>query len=230
MTLSAGTAAATAALTTELDAPPHEERSSLELLVNLDRPAQPSAEPRLEYGTVASASPELTVALSANASARVARRAKSCLVAAEAGDRVLCSVDGETVFILAVLEGATDTKLVAEGNLSLHAAGTLSLASDALELRAKSGLVAIEELRAFGRELDATFGGKVGLFAEKLETRVTTLLQRAKQAYRFVEGLDQTRAGVFDVRAESLAAIRGETTIMAARVLAKLDGEQVKIG
>jgi hypothetical protein len=32
------------------------------------------------------------------------------------------------------------------------------------------------------------------------------------------------------MRAEGLAAVRGENTIVAARSLAKLDGAQVKIG
>jgi len=207
--------------------PPAEE-CAIELLVSLDRAPTASPEPRLEYGTVATDSPSLAVEISART--RAARRAKSCLVAPESGDRVLCSVDGDHVFVLAILEGSKDTTLVSDGDLTLRAGGTLELSADAFAMKARTAFLAVEELRAFGRELDATFGGKVGLFAERLETRATTLLQRAKQAYRFVEGLDQTRSGAIDLRAEGLASMRGETTIMAARVLAKLDGEQVKIG
>lgn len=210
------------------EVPSAAEPSPLELLVNLDRAPSVSAEPRLEYGTVATSSPELSVELPTHT--RSARRAKSCLVAPEAGDRVLCSVDGEHVFVLAILEGARDTTLVSDGRLTVQANGALELASETLKVKATSAIAAIEDLRVFGRELDASFGGKVSLMAERVEARASTLLQRAKQVFRFVEGLDQTRAGAVDVRAESLASIRGETTIMAARVLAKLDGEQVKIG
>ena len=202
--------------------------TSLELLVDLGRRPSPDEAPTLAYGTVAEVAPSLAVDLASRTVP--ARRAKSCLVAPEHGDRVLCSVDGATVFVLAVLEGSRDTTLVSDGRLTVQANGALELVSETLKIKATSAVAAIEELRVFGRELDASYGGKVTLMAERVEARATTLLQRAKQVFRFVEGLDQTRAGAVDVRAESLAAIRGETTIMAARVLAKLDGEQVKIG
>jgi hypothetical protein len=202
--------------------------SPLELLVDLDRAPVADGEPRLAYGTVSSAAPALAVDLASTQ--RTARRAKSCLVEPEVGDRVLCSVDGATAYVLAVLEGSRDTTLISDGRLTMKAAGALELASDTLKVQATSAVAAIEQVRVFGRDLEATYGGKVSLLAERLETRASTLLQRAKQVFRFVEGLDQTRAGAVDMRAESLAAIRGETTIVAARVLAKLDGEQVKIG
>ena len=202
--------------------------TSLELLVDLDRRPSTDEKPTLAYGTVTGVAPSLAVDLASRT--LPARRAKSCLVAPEAGDRVLCSVDGEHVFVLAILEGAKDTTLVSDGRLTVQANGALELASETLKVKATSALATIEELRVFGRELDASYGGKVSLMAERVEARASTLLQRAKQVFRFVEGLDQTRAGAVDVRAESLASIRGETTIMAARVLAKLDGEQVKIG
>ncbi|MBM4357016.1 MAG: DUF3540 domain-containing protein [Deltaproteobacteria bacterium] len=211
-----------------LELPAEGAPSALELLVELDRRPEPSESPSLAYGTVTAAAPSLTVAL--HATERPARRAKSCLVAPEVGDRVLCSVDGATAYVLAVLDGASDTTLVSEGRLTLRATGALELASETLKIQATSAVAAIEQLRVLGRELDATYGGKVNLLAERVEARATTLLQRARQAFRFVEGLDQTRAGAVDVRAESLVSVRGETTIMAARVLAKLDGEQVKIG
>ncbi len=212
------------------------ERPVLELLVDfavrdanavvsppaLEHGPAPEHGPALEYGTVLCTEGELTVSL--NAGARAARRAKSCLVAPDRGDRVLCAREGDTVYVLAVLGGAPSsaTRIVADGELELSA--------DTLRLRAKSALVALGALRVLGRSLDAHFADKVELFAERVESRATTLVQRTKQAFRFIEALEQVRAGVFDLRAESLAAIRGENTIVAARVLAKLDGEQVKIG
>lgn len=221
------------------------ERPALELLVDFAVRDASAAEgtPALEYGTVVSADGELMVTLGQvtmgtgalgtdtlgngtlgnGTGARAARRAKSCLVAPELGDRVLCSRDGETVYVLAVLESASaTTRIQADGDLELQA--------DTLRLRAKSAIAALGEVQVFGRSLDAHFADKVTLFAERVESRATTLVQRTKQVFRFVEALEQVRAGVFDLRAESLAAIRGENTILAARVLAKLDGEQVKIG
>ncbi|MBW2456842.1 MAG: DUF3540 domain-containing protein [Deltaproteobacteria bacterium] len=177
-----------------------------------------------------------------------ARRAKSCLVAPELGDRVLCAIEQDAVFVLAVLEGreGAATRLTAEGDLRLQApAGRVSVCSGkgvdiiaaedvavtthTVNVRAKHGSVAVDELGYLGKLVRVQVG-KVALFAEEIDSRMTRLTQRAKRVFRFVEDLDQTRAGTVDMRAESLAALRGENTMVTARVLAKIDGQQVHIG
>jgi hypothetical protein len=177
-----------------------------------------------------------------------ARRAKSCLVAPDAGDRVLCAVERDAVYVLAVLEGRdrAPTRVVAEGDLRLQApTGRIGLsASDGvdlvggrdvaitsgeLSLQAKRGSIALEELGYVGRSLSAKVS-KVSLLAEQLDTRLSRWIQRVKRAFRFVEEIEQVRAGTVDVRAERLAALRGDHTVVSARTLAKIDGEQVHIG
>lgn len=210
----------------EPDAPTTtEERLPLEMLVDLDAQRE-HASPALSYGTVVASTP-LTVRIGGRTYA--AKRAKSCLVAADEGDHVLCSV-GEEVHVLAVLDGAAETKVVTSGPLSIQADGELALAGKRLKLTAKTALAAVEELRVMGKTVEAHVGDKVTLVAERVESHANRLLSRAKQVFRFVEELEQVRAGNLDMRAESLATLRGENTIVAARVLAKLDGEQVKIG
>jgi hypothetical protein len=71
---------------------------------------------------------------------------------------------------------------------------------------------------------------KVAFVGQELESVFTRLTQRAKRVFRFVEELDQTRAGTVDLRADKLVAVRGENAIISARVLAKLDGEQIHLG
>ncbi|WP_437876125.1 DUF3540 domain-containing protein [Sorangium sp. So ce513] len=224
------------------DEGPCEERPALELLVDLE--ARPTPEPRAEagkaglgagppvlaYGTALDGG-ELAVALDGGGP-RPARRARSCLVPVTPGDRVLCSVSADAVYVLAVLEsaGAGPTRVVADGALELQAGGEIALRGASLHMRARSATVAIEELKVLGRSVEATFAEKATLFAERVESRASRMLQRAKQAFRFVTELEQARVGNYDLRAESLAAVRGENTIVSARVLAKLDGEQVKIG
>lgn len=179
--------------------------------------------PRLVYGIVeAPPEPGGELRVTTAEGTRRARAAKSCLVAAEAGDRVLCSTDGDLVHVLAVISGGETTTIATPNKLEI--------AAPELAVRAKSALLSLDALRVFGRSVDATFGGKASIMAERIESRASRIVQRAKDAYRFVEGLDQLRAGNVDVRAEGLAAVRGENTIVSARVLAKLDGEQVKIG
>jgi Protein of unknown function (DUF3540) len=220
---------------------PYEERSSLEQLVDLD--ARPTLEPRgeagragftagppvLAYGTALDGG-ELAVQL--DGGPRPARRAKSCLVSVTPGDQVLCSVSADAVYVLAVLEsaGAGPTRVVAEGSLELQAGGEIAIRGASLRMRARSATVVIEELKVLGRSVEASFAEKATLFAERVESRASRMLQRAKQSFRFVTDLEQARVGNYDLRAENLAAMRGENTIVSARVLAKLDGEQVKIG
>lgn len=202
----------------------HDERpSALDLLVDVDLPVAAPA-PKLLYGVVepAAADAEGHLRVRTAEGTRRALRAKSCLVDAEAGDRVLCSTDGDGVYILAVIAGGETT--------TLRAPGKLEVAADELQIKARSALLSLEDLRVLGRSVEATFGGKASILADRIESRASRLLQRAKHAYRFIGGLDQTRAGNIDTRAEGLVAVRGENTIVSARVLAKLDGEQVKIG
>jgi hypothetical protein len=210
---------------------PYEERPALEQLVDLDALPVPAASPPvLAYGTAADGT-GLTVRLDGGPS-RPARRAKSCLVSVTPGDRVLCSVSADGVYVLAVLESADagPTRVVADGSLELQAGGEIALRGASLRMRAKSASIAIEELKVLGHSVEASFAEKATLLAERIESRASRMIQRAKQTFRFVTDVEQARVGNYDLRAEGLAAVRGENTIVSARVLAKLDGEQVKIG
>jgi hypothetical protein len=176
------------------------------------------------------------------------RRAKSCLVAPEVGDKVLCALEPEGGFVLAVLEGreGAPTRLAADGDLHIQSrggrvavsspkgvdvvtGGDLAMTSSELHVRAGKGSIAVEELGFFGRLVQAEVA-KVALAAQEVDTMVTRLTQRAKRVFRFVEEIDQTRAGTIDLRAQNLVGIRGENAVISARVLAKLDGEQIHLG
>ena len=178
-----------------------------------------------------------------------ARRAKSCLVAPEVGDSVLCAVEpnGEA-FVVAVLAGreGAPTKLAVDGDLALQArggriglcasegvdivsGGAVAMTSAELHMRAKKGSISIEALGFFGRLVQAEVA-KVSLVAQEVDSVLTRLTQRAKRVFRFVEEIDQTRAGTVDMRAQNLIAIRGENAVISARVLAKVDGEQIHLG
>jgi hypothetical protein len=226
----------------------HDDSEQEDLLAVVDLPstaASPRRAPSLSAGVVRGTASGLLVELGGGPV--LAKRAKSCLVAPDAGDRVLCAADGEEVFVVAVLEGAAGapTRIVAEGDLKVQATGRLGLGAGEqieiaaakevglfagkLHVRAQTAVAAIEELGLVGRSLEAHLQ-KAVFVAERIETRADRFVQRAKQVFRFIEALEQVRVGVFDLRAENLAAVRGENTIVAARTLAKLDGEQVKIG
>ncbi|MEZ4306952.1 MAG: DUF3540 domain-containing protein [Polyangiaceae bacterium] len=179
-----------------------------------------------------------------------ARRAKSCLVAPGPGDKVLCVVDGEGATVIAVLAGdegeASTTTISADGDLAIQARGgrvsvcgasgveltsgeSVGIAGKEVHVRAKTGTVAVEELGFFGRLVQAEVA-KVAVLAEQMDSVVTRISQRAKRVFRFVEEVDQTRAGTVDMRAQGMLGLRAENAVVSARVLAKVDGEQIHIG
>ena len=186
----------------------------------------PTREVHLESGTVErSLGTALRVRLAWGSDD--ARVAKSCLVEPDVGDRVLCATGADGTFVLAVLCGApgapeAPTRIGGEGDLEIAPRGRLSV-------RAKTAAVAIDDLGFFGRVVRAE-AARITVAAKELDSVVGRLAQRAKSVFRFVEGMDQTRAGAVDVRAETLASIRGDTAVVSARVLAKVDGQQIHLG
>lgn len=172
---------------------------------------------------------------------------KSCLVTPDLGDKVLCAIDSDGVYVVAVLTGraGAPTKISSAGDLQISTngrvsvcgadgvdvagAGPVTIAGPELHLRAQTGTVAVEELGFFGKLVQAEVS-KVALVAREVDSIVTRLSQRAKRVFRFVEEIDQTRAGTVDLRAESMLGLRAENAVISARVLAKVDGEQIHIG
>jgi hypothetical protein len=205
-----------------------------------------NAETYLESGTVEAVGETIEVKLW-RGSCR-ARRAKSCLVSPDVGDRVLCAVEPEGAFVLAVLTGreGAETRIEAEGDLELSApagkvavrgadavdlvsGGAVTTTAAEINLCAPRGSVAIEEMGFFGRVVQAEVT-RIALVAQDVDSVISRIAQKAKQVFRFIEDIDQTRAGMVDMRAENLIALRGENAIVSARVLAKIDGEQIHLG
>ena len=175
-------------------------------------------------------------------------RAKSCLLSPEPGDKVLCAIDSEGVYVIAVLAGRDNaaTTIAADGDLQLQArggrvtvcgsagvdiaaAGPVAVTGAEIHVQARKGSIAVEELGYLGRLVQAEVA-KVAVLAQEVDSVVTRLSQRAKRVFRFVEELDQTRAGTIDARAQGTLALRAENATISARVLAKVDGEQIHIG
>ena len=176
------------------------------------------------------------------------RRAKSCLVAPE--DRrhgaLRVGARGHVRAGRAPGREGAPTRLAADGDLHIQSrdgrvavsspegvdlvsGGAVAMTSAELHVRAGKGSVAVEELGFFGKLVRAEVA-KVALAAQEVDSVVTRLTQRAKRVFRFVEEIDQTRAGTVDLRAQNLVGIRGENALISARVLAKVDGEQIHLG
>ena len=174
---------------------------------------------------------------------QVARRAASCLVLPRPGDRVLVAL-GPEAFVLALLDGER-AELSFDGDVAIRSRGRIDLDAEqgvrvrtrrAFEIVAQvvnvaSGTaeLAVGELTAIGARARASFD-EAGLVAKAVDVVAERITERAERVYRFVSQLDQLRARHFDYRAEHLAQIRGENTVVTARQVARMDGEQIHIG
>ncbi len=175
----------------------------------------------------------------------VAERAASCLLAPCPGDRVLVAQVPEA-FVLAVLErdAARPAEVAFDGDATIRSRGRLDLqaregvrvTTKAFELVSRSLSLAsgkadmlFERLDAVAATARASFD-EAGLVAKTCDVVAERIAQRAERVYRFVSQLDQLRARHFDYRADHSAQIKGENTVIAARQVARMDGEQVHIG
>jgi hypothetical protein len=177
----------------------------------------------------------------------VARRAPSCLLAPAPTDRVLVALVPEA-FVLAVLErdAVRKSEVVFDGDavvrsrhgrldldasegvrISTHKA--IELVSRTMSLASGKAELFIEDLTAVAARARASFD-EAGLVAKTVDTVAERMVERAARVFRFVSELDQLRARHFDYRAEHSAQIKGENTVVVAREVARMDGEQIHIG
>lgn len=179
----------------------------------------------------------------------VARRAVSCLVEPEEGDRVLVAeVDGEEFWLLAVLErdGGGALRVAPEGDLELRLSrgrfsvaaqegidlatgGDVAVAAGSLDVHTDRARVTAGELEYLGATVSAELE-RLKVFAIRCEELYETLSQRVKRSYRTVSERDQLRAEQIDYAARENLSLHGENAIVTARELVKLDGEQIHLG
>lgn len=177
-----------------------------------------------------------------------AKQAAGCLLAPEAGDRVLVAWLGDERFVLSVLEreGNEPSRVEVPGDLELRVpcgrfsvasqegidlttAGETSLTSRVLSLHALEGNVLVDKLRALGSVLTGEVT-RMRVVAESVDSIVDRVHQKWKRAYRFIEDREQVKARHLDYRAEQTARIHAESSVMTADDLVKLDGKQIHIG
>lgn len=178
-----------------------------------------------------------------------ARRAASCLLEPERGDRVLVATPDGEAWVLAVLERAEPTavnRLVVSGDLEIQVpdgrfgvaaqesidlvtAKDLKIVAGGIDVNAVDASVAFERLTMLAGLVRAELE-RIKLTASRSDSQIEQISQRSKRTFRTVEELDCVRAETIDYQAEKVAQITAETTLVTATELIKLDGEQVHIG
>lgn len=177
-----------------------------------------------------------------------AKRAVSCLVEPEVGDEVLfAGRSSGDLYVLAVLERkAAGAVLVrAPGDLTIKADGRIAIASPegvdvvtsknialtggGIEVRAGHGHVFVRHLDFIGEKLVGEVEA-LKVVSGKIERIAERVIERVKRSYRFIEEMDQLRAGQIEYVAEETMRLKGENAFVQADKLAKVDGDQIHLG
>ena len=201
-----------------------------------------------EVGRVVAAGPGSALEVESVSGRFEARRAASCLLAPAPRDEVLLAVPiSGPLYVLAVLRRESDEplRLCLDDDASITCAGQLSLfAADRLDLRAGDEVattarsvnvtavettVSTDRLSLVGRLVEAHASHLKGVLGT-VDTVLERLSQKVKSSYRYVEGLDMTRAGEVDLRARKTMNLRGKNAFMSAEDLVKMQGEQIHLG
>ena len=106
---------------------------------------------------------------------------------------------------------------------------TVRVAAGALEVAAAQGRAVLDALSLLAGSTDAEIG-RARLTASTLDVVAERVHTRAKRVMRFVEEIEQLRAGGIDAVARNLLNLRGKTAVVTAEEVAKIDGAQVLIG
>lgn len=178
-----------------------------------------------------------------------ARRAVSCLVAAEVDDLVLVARSSrEGAFVLAVLArdpaagttvavaGDLDVRLTsgrlrvaAQEGVDLIVARDVNVAAGGLRVNAAEGHVVLQSLSFLGDVVRAEIDA-VKLLAGRFDAVVERLSQRVQRSYRTVTETDQVRAQRIDYTAEKTMSLHAEHALVTAEELVKVDAEQIHLG
>lgn len=211
-------------------------------------PIQGFAEIQVQYGTIQSRK-DRQYQILGQAESYFATSAFSCLVEPMTGDRVLFSTDSSgKSHILSIVErlGTTDTRLDFPGDVTLNASQgqlnlnaqqginlssqqNISLASEQYSLIAKKALFAVERLTAMGTKLVAKID-QVQTIADTVETVAVNWVQKLKNSFRMIEGVDHKRAGDAIHTVKNLYSMRSKQAAILAKKDIKIDAERIHMG
>jgi Protein of unknown function (DUF3540) len=217
-------------------------------LVSMSRPGS-DPQVGLTYATVTGRADQwYFVGATAGAPQR-ALRADSCLLEPECGDTVLvCAGGAQTVsYILAVLARAASASavLALPGDVALHTdSGALRVEAAHVELNgARSvamhapeivmegvrGEMKFDRVEAAIQQLHAGLG-VVSTVAQQVTSTVGRLIQRARDSMRWIDNVDETRAGRMRMQVDERLHISARHATVLAEGQVKIDATKIDLG
>jgi hypothetical protein len=218
---------------------------------NLLQMARPGSEQAvaLLYATVTGRAGKWFVLSAADTSVERALRADSCLVEPDCGDSVLVSAGGgnATAYVLAVLTRATPdcAELSLPGSVKLHAnQGSLRIEAQQIQLNAVEQVAIgaprlsaealttelnFDRMNVSIRETHARFG-VVRSLAHQVTSTVNRLVQKVHNSFRWIEDVDETRAGRVRMQVKERLHISAEHASLLADGHVRIDGKKIDLG
>jgi hypothetical protein len=201
----------------------------------------------LEYGIVKLAEGgSFTVGVESGAVA--AKRSFSCLVDPLPGDAVLVSRAASGCYILAILERHGDQhaclafegdadlrvkqgrlRVAAQEGIDLVTAKDTALVSPELSVNTLQAEVSIQSLSFFSTFLQGQIT-KIKLIGQACDSIFERVSQRVKRSYRWVEDLDQLKAGQLNYLVKTLMSLRGKYSVLTAQEDVRIDGDKILMG
>lgn len=176
-----------------------------------------------------------------------ARRAASCLMEVAPGDVVLAVAHGRQAWVIEVLERGGQGRPVlrceeglelAAGEQGLRVSGKrlefaaseeIATTSPSWTLSTQAAQIHAARLSVVSRAVSGALG-RLRLAAAVVESAVGRLTQRAKTAFRAVEGLDRVQAGKMRVEVRDDWTLRATDMQVKAEEKVRLDGKKIDLG
>lgn len=172
-------------------------------------------------------------------------RADKCTIYAPSGNIDFAAPEGSITF-----QAAEDIRIEGQHKISIHSNDTIHLiARDAGGNRAQVGLnsykadISSAFLNVTSRRgqiniKDATYSGeyfrgtikKVRIFIDRMDSSVNTIREKAKNVYKYVEGLLQTKSGRSRTLVESSSYLKAKRIYEKAEEDVKIDGNKIHLG
>lgn len=207
-----------------------------------------SEEVLLEYGSITGSEGRFFAVETGSAKVK-ATKSVSCLIEPVTGDTVLISVaPSGRCYILGILERETvgPASLVFEGNVEFKAkegrfrvaaqegidlvsAKGTALVSPELSINSVQADVSIQQLSFFGTFLQGQIQ-KIKMIGQACDSVFERVSQRVRRCYRWVDELDQLKAGQLDYLVKKLMSLRGKYSVLTAEEDVRIDGDKILMG
>ncbi|NIO08215.1 MAG: DUF3540 domain-containing protein [Deltaproteobacteria bacterium] len=214
---------------------------------NLAR-ALKSEEVLLEYGRVTGSEGRFFAVETGSARVK-ATKSVSCLIEPLMGDTALISVaPSGRCYILGILERENigPASLVFEGDVEFKAeegrfrvaaqegidlvsAKGTALVSPELSINSVQADVSIQQLSFFGTFLQGQIE-RIKLIGQACDSVFERVSQRVRRCYRWVDELDQLKAGQLNYLVKKLMSLRGKYSVLTAQEHVRIDGDKILMG